>query len=488
MAQAPFTGGPIAVPGTIQAENYDTGGEGVAYHDTTPTNLGGSYRKDAVDIRAAGTGHVVGNIQAGEWLEYTVNVATAGTYRIDARVASDYSGGTFHISIDGSDKTGEITVKKTGGWDTYTTLSKSGVALAGGRHVLRITFDTAAKKGQDIANLDFLKLTNTSGTGTTPTSFSPKPLTWKSLATNPQDREEAQSFVYNGKLYELGGFVNNFQASLQVDVYNPTTNKWTRMHDMPYPVTHAAVSADPDGHDFWFVGGFKGSFTFNSSGSHGPPATSDVYKYNAATDTWTKAISLPGAHAAGGGAIVNDKLYFFGGVDKNNSSAKDLSDAWVLDLSHQSAGWKRMADFPNPRNHVGGIAVNGMIYAIGGQHHVQDDSAMVSEVDRYNPATNTWTKVASLPVAESHFNASTVLYDRYIITVGGENPHNNPLPYVFAYDTVLNKWAKLTSLPSARRAGVAGVIGNTLFQSTGYNSRHHETGTTYSADLSNVFT
>ena len=51
---------------------------------------------------------------------------------------------------------------------------------------------------------------------------------------------------------------------------------------------------------------------------------------------------------------------------------------------------------------------------------------MQTEVDRYDPTTNTWTKVASLPMAESHFNASTVLYDRYIITVGGENPHNSP--------------------------------------------------------------
>ena len=149
--QAPFTGSPIAVPGTIQAENYDIGGEGVAYHDTTPANLGGSYRKDAVDIRAAGTGHVVGYIQAGEWLEYTINVATAGTYRIDASVGTDYNGGAFHISIDGTDKTGEMTIKNTGGWDTYTTASKSGVALAGGTHVLRITFDTAGKKDRTSA-------------------------------------------------------------------------------------------------------------------------------------------------------------------------------------------------------------------------------------------------------------------------------------------------------------------------------------------------
>ena len=59
---------------------------------------------------------------------------------------------------------------------------------------------------------------------------------------------------------------------------------------------------------------------------------------------------------------------------------------------------------------------------------------------------------------------------------------------MFAYDTVMNKWARLTSLPSARRAGIAGLVGNTLIQSTGFNSQHVQTGTTYSADLSDVFT
>jgi Kelch motif protein len=105
----------------------------------------------------------------------------------------------------------------------------------------------------------------------------------------------------------------------------------------------------------------------------------------------------------------------------------------------------------------------------------------------FDPTSDTWTRVANLPIALSHYNAATVLYDRYIITVGGENPHNDAKPYVFAYDTVLNKWARLTDLPDPRRAGVAGIIGSTLIQSSGYDAGK-ETSTTWIADLSNVFT
>ena len=66
-AQTPFTGTPIALPGTVEAENYDKGGQGVAYHDTTPGNSGGKYRTDDVDIAAGGSnGFHVTDIAAGE--------------------------------------------------------------------------------------------------------------------------------------------------------------------------------------------------------------------------------------------------------------------------------------------------------------------------------------------------------------------------------------------------------------------------------------
>jgi N-acetylneuraminic acid mutarotase len=309
-------------------------------------------------------------------------------------------------------------------------------------------------------------------------------LVWHQEASNPLQREEAQSLVYNGKLYEVGGYLDGFQATTEIDAADPNTGKWSRVGDMPYAITHAAVAADPDGHDFWFIGGFLGSFKQNPE--RAPLGTAVVMKYDAAANTWSMGPTLPTPRGAGGAGIVNHKLYFFGGSNKQRT--KDLPQGYVLNLKNPAAGWKRIADMPNARNHLGGVAVNGVIYAIGGQHHLEDQSIMQNEVDQYNPATNTWMRVASLPVALSHFNAATVVYNRYIITVGGENPHNVAKPFVFAYDTTSNLWARLTDLPGPRRAGVAGVIGNLLIQSTGYDHAVGETATTYAADLSNVFT
>ena len=100
-----------SLPGKVEFENYDVGGKDIAYYDTTASNTGGVYRTNAVDIQATtdtGGGYNLGWTAAREWLKYTVNVTTAGTYAIDVRVASKGGGGTFHIEVNGVNKTGPI--------------------------------------------------------------------------------------------------------------------------------------------------------------------------------------------------------------------------------------------------------------------------------------------------------------------------------------------------------------------------------------------
>src|SRR6266508_4776563 len=103
-APMPFSGTPIAVPGSFEAENFDLGGEGVAYHDNVPGNAGGQYRpNEDVDIivssDSAGGGYVVNNFETGEWLNYTINVQSATNYDIELRVASAFTGSAFHVEI-----------------------------------------------------------------------------------------------------------------------------------------------------------------------------------------------------------------------------------------------------------------------------------------------------------------------------------------------------------------------------------------------------
>jgi hypothetical protein len=154
---APYLGAPFAVPGRIEAENYDRGPNGLAYKDTDALNAGVAYRTwEDVDIRVsadAGGGYQVGWINAGEWLDYTVNVPAPGLYDLDIRYASG-SGGAFHISlgmldananvVNLQDKTGPLTVTGTGGWDNWQTMHVPNISLAAGIQVMRLVFDSGA--------------------------------------------------------------------------------------------------------------------------------------------------------------------------------------------------------------------------------------------------------------------------------------------------------------------------------------------------------
>lgn len=132
------------IPGRIEAEDFDTGGDGIAYSESTPQNLPGAYRPDdGVDIEPttdAGGGFDVTSTANGEWLKYTVEVQSSGRYSLLLRVATDAPFGTVRVEIDGVDKTGDITIASTGGDQDWTTIARTGLELAAGRHVMRVVW------------------------------------------------------------------------------------------------------------------------------------------------------------------------------------------------------------------------------------------------------------------------------------------------------------------------------------------------------------
>jgi subtilisin family serine protease len=149
-SSTPFGGIAASIPGLIEAEKFDDGGEGIAYHDQTTGNAGGQYRPTDVDIATTpdgGGGYTLGYVSAGEWLKYSVSVTTGGSYTFEARIASDGQGGTFHLEVDGVDATGSMVVPPTGGWQRWQTISRGGIALTAGPHVLRIVIDTNGSTG-----------------------------------------------------------------------------------------------------------------------------------------------------------------------------------------------------------------------------------------------------------------------------------------------------------------------------------------------------
>jgi hypothetical protein len=161
-SNSPWQNTPATLPGTVQAENYDLGGEGIAYHDTTPANEAGAYRPtEGVDIESLGAGnYAVDYTHAGEWMKYTVKVTATGTYTLSAHVSNFGAGGAFHIEVDGVNVTGTLAVPDTHSFTTFTDVQKTGVALSAGQHVLRFVWDANSPSGFS-GNLDSFRATAT---------------------------------------------------------------------------------------------------------------------------------------------------------------------------------------------------------------------------------------------------------------------------------------------------------------------------------------
>ncbi len=154
--QGPYNGTVHAIPGTIQFEHYDVGGNGSAYQDDSPENTGGaSFRLDeAVDLENctdAGTGYNIGFATAGEWLEYSVDVAKPGVYEMNLRVACNGDDRTLDVAMDGEMLANDIAIPNTAGWQSWQTVKVANLTLTPGEKVMRVTIGAT-----DYVNLNYV--------------------------------------------------------------------------------------------------------------------------------------------------------------------------------------------------------------------------------------------------------------------------------------------------------------------------------------------
>ncbi len=123
---------------------FDNGGQGVAYNDLDGPK-GSGLRGPDVDIIE--NSQTIGWISNGEWVEYTINVAEAGTYAISFQAALGAAGGATR-SITASFANGDtpyeqvtVTTPRTGSWNNYVQTDAAEVELQAGTQILRVAFN-----------------------------------------------------------------------------------------------------------------------------------------------------------------------------------------------------------------------------------------------------------------------------------------------------------------------------------------------------------
>jgi len=162
----PYGGTAVTIPGTIEAENYNLGGEGIAYHDTEEQNLAvlnGSPRyrtDDGVDVQMGNNINNISYTQAGEWSNYTITVPATGIYDFEFRVASGDAAGGKSIKLQMvNPNTGVATdlgqtgnFPNTGSYNTYISKIVTGVNLTEGQNTFRVLF-TGSNTNLDKINI-----------------------------------------------------------------------------------------------------------------------------------------------------------------------------------------------------------------------------------------------------------------------------------------------------------------------------------------------
>jgi alpha-galactosidase len=203
-----FKGEALAIPGKIEMEDFDINGLGqgnTTYNENDTENHGDSdYRPGTgVDLYKKASGIIVGYNQAGEWLEYTVKVASTGTYTMNASVASANSTSSFQLSMDGKNITEEIAVPQatTGedNYDEYNTVEAK-VSLTEGEHILRFTVTG------DWMDIDWIEFCAGDSCGEITGIRSVKPSTVRDASAVRLRKKGGQMFIEkNGKRFDLTG-------------------------------------------------------------------------------------------------------------------------------------------------------------------------------------------------------------------------------------------------------------------------------------------
>jgi parallel beta-helix repeat protein len=283
--EGPYGGTPAAVPGTVQAENYDTGGQGVGYSVNSVNGTGNGYRPDGVDLESTsdtGGGYNVGWTATGQWFRYTVNVASAGGYTLALRVSAPSAvTDALHLAnSSGANLSGNVNVPATGGWQTWATVTVP-LTLPAGQQVLTLAEDNG---GWNVNSLQF----TTSGGGT-PTNLA----AGKPTAASSTNTGYPASNVTDGNQSSYWESTNNvFPQWIQVDLGSARSASRVVLQ---LPASWGArdetlsLLASTDGTNFATVTA-SGAYTFSPAGNNTvtitfPAATQRYWRVNVTANT-----------------------------------------------------------------------------------------------------------------------------------------------------------------------------------------------------------
>jgi sialidase-1 len=275
--------------------------------------------------------------------------------------------------------------------------------------------------------------------------------------------------MVDGQIYLMGGFIPagdetqdvNRRSSRWAHRYDPKTDQWTRLPDLPGRREYTrAVAAEGA---VYVLGG--------ASQDRPTVPSAEVYRLDTANPNagWKTLPSMQVARTHQSVEKIGHQIIVAGGnrydfAEKGYSPKTIQSTAESLDLSATDQGWTSVAPIPgSPRGWSATAALGGKMYMLGGVTWTAPVRQRLTESLAYDPQQDAWKKLADFPIPISGWE--TDVYDsRYLITIGGAGARWNDVPFV--YDTQLDRWLRITSpLPPGALFNDCGVCiqGDTVY-------------------------
>jgi N-acetylneuraminic acid mutarotase len=283
------------------------------------------------------------------------------------------------------------------------------------------------------------------------------------LGASGEERPLTRAFhgaaVVNGKIYLIGGAGEDNKPFASVQVYDPATSTWAARAFVP--TARALFGTSAVGGTIYVVGGT----------TRGRDKRAVVEAYDTVTDTWTRKADMPTPRNALSTAVVDGKVYAIGGwgydrpeggwesIDRTKTG-QDFSNVEVYDPKTDT--WATRADMPTPRSHMTVSALGGKIYAIGGGARIVAGRGgeWLALLEVYDAATNRWARAAELPTPRNVLSSCVV--DGRIYAMGGTfspEPTSSTeellrtlrtLSVVDIYDPASGRWTKGRDLATSR--------------------------------------
>jgi N-acetylneuraminic acid mutarotase len=289
------------------------------------------------------------------------------------------------------------------------------------------------------------------------------PATWEARAPVPEARTEVSVTTDGTLIYLLGGFRaepgGSPSAPRAMFAYDPAADQWTTRDPIPQGVNHAGFAA-VDG-KLYIIGGFRES-TFAPTGA--------VRIYDPATGTWRDGAPMLTARGALAVAVLDGKIHAIGGNAQDGAglpphehgpsqSDNSVGTHEVYDPAADS--WTRLAPLPTPRNHLGAAAVGGRIHVVGGR--VAGNLEMTAH-EIFDPAAGSWSAGPAVPTGRS--GIAVVAHRGMVYVFGGETVRpglSKTFDEAERYDPAAGRWERLPPMPTARHGLGAAPFGDAIY-------------------------